>query len=311
MSAGRVQLPDIYLIGAPKAGTTSLADWLGQHPDLYFSVPKEPFYWASDYPAMRARYGYDSRASYEALFSSAAATEAAHRAEGSTVYLYSHAAVPDILAEGGQPRFVVALRAPADLLASYHRTQLVALNEDETYFSVAWRRSLRGEGPRTTPLDPKLVDYPLVGRLGAAVKRLLDVVPPSSVHFVLFDDLAADPAGVWAQLTTFLGLPPQPSASFGIRNASTKTYRSARLRRLTHRPPRGLVAPMRRLQQWSRTTTNPLPTRVKATMWRAEKPPDVDPTVRAEVADFLAEDTRLLGQLVGRDLSHWVSVPSR
>ncbi|CAN5138666.1 hypothetical protein BH20ACT5_BH20ACT5_07850 [soil metagenome] len=41
-------LPELYLIGAPKCGTTSLAGWLAGHPEVYFSVPKEPFYWASD-----------------------------------------------------------------------------------------------------------------------------------------------------------------------------------------------------------------------------------------------------------------------
>lgn len=304
-------IPDVFLIGAPKAGTTSLADWLGQHPDVYFSAPKEPFYWASDYPGMRARYGFDSRASYETLFSSPEARRAALRAEGSTTYLHSQRAVPDILAAVDRPRFIVALRRPVDLLVSYHRTQLVALNEDEADFAAAWRRSVRGVGPQIRPLDPKLVDYPMIGRLGAAVELLLGLVPRESVHFVLFDDLAADPVATWARLIGFLGLSEQPSPTFGARNASTKTYRSALLRKVTHRPPRPLAEPMRRLRQWSRTTSNPLAEKVKATMWRAERRPEVDPADRAEVADFLAADTRRLGELVGRDLSHWVSVPSR
>lgn len=305
------RLPTTYLIGAPKSGTTSLASWLAGHPDVYFSVPKEPNYWASDYPKMRAHYGFDTRSRYEALFSSAEANSAALRAEGSTNYLYSRAAVPDILAAVKKPRFIVVLRQPVDLLVSYHRTQLVALNEDEADFATAWRRSVGGIGPGGTPLDPKLVDYPLVGRLGEAVERLLDLVPRESVHVVLFEDLAADPDVVWAQLIGFLGLSADYRPAFDVRNASNKTYRSALLRRVTHRPPAVLDPPIRWLRQWSRTTSNPVAAKIKARMWRSERRPEVDSAIRAEVADFLAEDTKRLGDILRIDLSHWVTVRPR
>jgi hypothetical protein len=100
--------------------------------------------------------------------------------------------------------FIVAVRNPVDLLASYHRTQLVALNEDERDFATAWRRSLAGCGPACTPLDTKLVDYPRVGALGAALSQLLNRVSPQHVHVVLFDDLADRPAKVWDGVTSFL-----------------------------------------------------------------------------------------------------------
>lgn len=299
------RLPDTYLIGAPKAGTTSLADWLAQHPQVYFSVPKEPYFWAADYPRQRAKYGFDAREAYDALFTAPAAQTAQVVAEGSTTYLYSDVAVPDILAAGGEPRFVVVVRAPADLLVSYHRTQLVALNEDEADFATAWRRSLTGAGPGVTPLDPKLVDYPAVGALGAALQRLLERVPRERVHVVLFDDLASDPAAVWADLAAFLGLPVDPTPDFAVKNASTKSARSAALRRLTHNPPAWLAAPVRAVRQWSRTTSNPLATRVKGLMWKAAARPSVDPAVKAEVAAYLAADTALLAELIGRDLAHW------
>lgn len=306
-----MSLPNLFLIGAPKAGTTSLAGWLADHPDVYFCVPKEPYYWASDYPRLRGHYGFDNQDRYAGLFASERARKARFRADGSTNYLYSETAVPDILARADQPRFIVALRNPVDLLVSYHRTELIALNEDETDFAAAWRRSVAGGSPATIPLDPKLVDYPLVGRLGQAVDRLLRRVPRESIHFVLFDDLAAEPLATWVGLTGFLGLPEEPVPTFDVRNASNKTYRWASLRRLTHRPPRLLAPPMRWLRHWSRTTSNPAAARLKARMWQAERRPEVGPEIRAEVADYLAEDTEHLARLIGVDLSHWVSVSSR
>lgn len=300
-------LPNVFLIGAPKCGTTSIARWLGDHPAAYLSVPKEPFFWAADYPRMRAHYGFETRASYEALYASPEAQQAVVKVDGSTNYLYSQTAVPDIEAAVADARFVVALRNPVDLLISYHRTQLVALNESEPDFATAWRRSVDGGLPATDPLDPKLLDYPLVGRLGAALERLLDTVPRERVHVVMLDDLARDPSGTWVVLTAFLGLDALPEPSFDVHNASNKTARSAALRRLTHRPPPVLEAPIRRLRQWSRTTKNPLVAATKARMWRSAETPQVDAEIRAEVGAYLQPDVAKLALVLGQDLSLWAT----
>ncbi len=298
-------LANVYLIGAPKCGTTSLARWLAKHRDVYLSTPKEPFFWAADYPRMRAHYGFDSRSAYEALYESQSALSATLRVDGSTTYLYSNCAVPDIASAVPDSRFVVTIRNPVDLLISYHRTQLVALNENESDFATAWRRSVDGRVVMTDPLDPKLLDYPLVGQLGQAVERLLEVVPRERVHFVLLDDLARDPGGTWQGLTAFLGIDSLPEPGFDVHNASNKAARSAVLRKLTHRPPALLEAPIRHLRQWSRTTPNPLVAGLKARMWRSAEQPRVTDEVRAEVAEYLRPDVDRLAVLLDRNVPLW------
>lgn len=299
-------VPEIFIVGAPKAGTTSLASWLAQHHDVYFAVPKEPFYWAADYPRLRKHYGFETLESYEGLFASPEAREAQVCAEGSTAYLYSERAVPDILASTAHPRFIVALREPVDLLVAYHRTQLVALNESEPDFATAWRRSLMGIGPDTTPLDPKLVDYPRVGRLGAAVERLLSIAPPEDVHVVYLDDIKVEPERAWYELMGFLELDNRVLPDFRVCNASDKTFRSLALRHLTHRPPRLLDAPVRRIRQWSRTTDTTWVARAKHSMWRPEPKPSISADLHSEVAGVLSADVALLSELTKKDLSHWV-----
>lgn len=300
-------LPDVYLIGAPKAGTTSLARWMAEHPDIYFSVPKEPFYWAADSPRLRQHYGFATRESYEALFDSAAAADAKRRVEGSTVYLYSDRAVPDIVAAVDQPRFVLAVRDPVDLLVSWHRTQLVALNEDEPDFLAAWRRSVDGRLPDTDPLDPKFLDYPRIGALGLAVSRLLSVITRQQLHVVSFDALSRDPRAVWSDLTEFLDVAQEPVPTFKKYNASDKMYRFPRLRRFTHRPPAALGGPMAHIRQWSRTTPLPIVARLKDQMWRPAEKPSITPAAKAEVAAHFREDVRLLGRQLSVDVSRWSS----
>ena len=299
-------LANVYLIGAPKSGTTSLAQWLSAHPEVYFSVPKEPFYWADDYPRMGAHYGFSDRRSYAALFASAEARRAAIRAEGSTIYLYSRTAVPRICATVPDARFIVALRNPVELVVSYHRNQLVALNESERDFATAWRRSLAGGVPDTDPLDPKLLDYPRVGALGAALSRVLEIVPRERLHLLTLDDLRLDPASVWRALTAFLGVSAVPAPDFTAYNVSAKYARYPMVRRLTHRPPELLEKPVATFRQWTRTTSMPGVKAVKRRMWQPATRPQPSPETKAALADHFAPDTRLLASLVPLDVSGWL-----
>ena len=298
-------LPALYLVGAPKAGTTTVARWLSAHPDVYWSVPKEPYYWASDYPRVRAHYGFDTRAAYERLYSSESAARARYRGDGSTTYLYSHSAVPAICEAVPDARFLVCVRNPVDLVISYHRTQLTALNEDEPDFAMAWHRHLDGGLPNTDPLDAKLVDCALVGGVGEAMERLLRVVPRDRVHVVVFNDLARDPAQTWLALADFVGIDPAHMPTFGASNRSDKAARWPTLRRLTHRPPTALQPGVRRLRQWSRTTRTPGVATLKRQMWRPEPRPAVGPQERHELADYFKADIALLSEILDRDLSHW------
>jgi len=299
-------LPNVYLIGAPKAGTTSLSRWMASHPDLYFSKPKEPAHWATDYPKVRELRGFDTRSAYEQLYAGPEARAATHLADGSTVYLYSREAVPAIVAElGDEARFVVALRDPADLVVSFHRTQQLLLNEDEPDFETAWNRSMAGGLPKTDLLDPKLVDYSMVGSLGQAVSRLLDVVDRSRVHFVRFENLRDHPEGVWRDLMAYLGLSADVLPSFDVHNPSTRTFRSPTLHRLRNRPPAPLAGVIRRLRHLS--LRSPYLKRVKSLWWREQPKPQVSPEMRAALTAHFAADVALLSDLISQDLSAWTS----
>lgn len=298
--------PDTYIVGAPKAGTTSLSEWLASHDEVCVSVPKEPFYWAFDYPRLRAHYGFDNTDAYLALFDNEEARAATRTIDASTVYLYSEQAIPEIWDARPDARFVVCLRNPADLIVSYHRTQVVALNEPEQSLDQAWLRAVTGEGDAGNPLDPKLLDYPLVGRLGTAMRRMLDVVPADRVHVVSFDDLSSDPAGVWVRLTEFLEIPGDPQPEFEAHNTSSKMYRSRVLRNMLHRPPAPLDKAVRALRQWSRESDNKLVSRAKGMMWRSEGRPSVSPELAEELREYFRSDIEELSTLVGRDFGHWL-----
>lgn len=293
--------PDTYIVGAPKAGTTSLSEWLSSHDKVHVSVPKEPFYWAFDYPRLRDHYGFATTDAYLALFDTAEARAATRTIDASTVYLYSQQAIPEIWAARPDARFVVCLRNPVDLIVSYHRTQVVALNEPEQSLEYAWRRAVTGEGDHGNPLDSKLLDYPTVGRLGAAMRGLLDVVPRERIHVVWFDELSNDPAKVWHELTDFLEIAAEPAPEFAAHNTSGKMFRSRALRTALHRPPAPLAKAVRALRQWSRESDSALVTKAKGMLWRSEERPSLPAELSEELREFFRPDVEELAGLLGRE----------
>jgi hypothetical protein len=83
--------PTFFIIGAPKCGTTSLAAWLGTHPDAFMSPTKEPDFFNTD-----DRQGVTSLSEYEELFREARNNHIAV-GEASVWYLSSSHAVHNIL----------------------------------------------------------------------------------------------------------------------------------------------------------------------------------------------------------------------
>lgn len=81
--------PELYIIGAPKCGSTALARYLSEHPNISFSKPKEPHLFATDLPKQRL---VDTAPEYLELFPPSKAKPTI-RAEGSVWYLYSREAV--------------------------------------------------------------------------------------------------------------------------------------------------------------------------------------------------------------------------
>jgi len=197
--------PNFFIVGAPKCGTTSLSRWLAKHPEVYFSPIKEPFFFSDDLK-LRDIQGINSLSRYEGLF---AGVKPSHRAigEGSTSYLFSARAVSNILSYKPTAKFVVALRNPVEMAVSFHQEQVNAFNEDVKNFLRAWdlqRKRVKGEAIPKSCQEPKMLMYKDWCSLGAQVAALLSVVDERQVHFVIFDDLVAEPDATYRRLLQFL-----------------------------------------------------------------------------------------------------------
>jgi hypothetical protein len=110
--AVRAALPTFFIVGAAKAGTTSLHEYLAAHPEISMSEPKEPM-------CFQPRHWLDRLPEYQRLF----ATKAAVRGESSTAYTAFPWApdVPDRVRETvPHARIIYIVRDPIPRLISHH-----------------------------------------------------------------------------------------------------------------------------------------------------------------------------------------------
>ncbi len=167
---------------------------------------------------------------------------------------------------------------------------------------------MAGCQPDCDTFDDKLVNYQTVGSLGAAVDRVLRVVPRSQVHFAVFESLRDEPEQVWSALAQFLELSPEPVPSFEVHNPSTRMFRSPLLHRLRARPPAQLAPLIRRMRHASMRTSSKRLRSLKRSVWWQEQPkPSVSVETREMLTDFFADDVRRLGTQLEIDLSGWTT----
>jgi hypothetical protein len=300
--------PTFFLIGAPKCGTTSLAEYLRGHPRICFSDPKEPHYFATDRPYLRhflTEEEYLRRA-----FSHCSGRHLAV-GEGSTHYMLSRVAVPEILRFAPAAKLIAMVRNPIELVQSLHHENLYNLIEDEPDFEKAWRlQPARLEGQRISRRCriPELLQYREAGMLGAHIQRVLCFSSPDQLLVVVFDDLVQDAAEVYRSVLAFLGLEHDGRAEFPV--ANVRRIQSAWFRRVAGAVPLSFWDGLVRFRRTLELREFGIRRRLGEATSNRVAPVPLRPEFRAELVRAFREDVERLSSLLHRDLSHWLATPA-
>ena len=205
-------LPNLFIVGAPRCGTTFLWHCLGQHPRVFMSPIKEPLHFAAhsgtiwrgpgDYQPLLARE------KYLALFADARPGTHQFAGEASTLYLSAADAPERIRAMSANAKIICILRNPLGRAWSHfvqHRSQgRETCRRFVDAVAVEHRRLHDGWAP--------FWGYTELSKYGAQVERWRACFPASQFGIFLFDDLAAAPAAFIGDILKFLDLAPVPTA---------------------------------------------------------------------------------------------------
>jgi hypothetical protein len=226
------QLPNFFILGAPKCGTTSLARYLSEHPAIFLTTPKEPNYFARALftDAARARRpAYQLQwEDYLRLYATAQPTHR-RRGEASTRYLRCEAALREIRERCPAARLIAMLREPVALVQSWHAQKLWEGQETETDLEQAWR--LEAARRRGEHLPPRLkardaLFYSAVASLGSQLEQLGALFPREQICCLRLDDLQRDPRGEYERVLRFLEVPSDERTSFAVHNPRRRTWAS-------------------------------------------------------------------------------------
>jgi hypothetical protein len=285
-------LPHFLIIGAHKAGTTSLHHYFEQHPQVFMTAVKEPNFFSFDAsnPAhvgeAASQFRVRSVEEYEALF--AAADPAAVRGEASPSYLTSYLAPQRIRQVLPDCRLIVSIRNPVDRTYSAYQ------------MGVRAGRITK----RVEDLDPSTDALFRPGLYAGALRTYFDLFGRQAVKVVLFDDLNARPSALMSELFRFVGVDPgfqvDTSYRFNPGGLPARPGLHRFLNSLKRIPGLQRYAPKR----WRSALR-------KVRDGNLQKADPLDAQVRERWEDYFRDDIRRTEQLLGIDLSRWLTAERR
>ncbi len=235
VESGRV--PDFFIVGQPKSGTTALHEILREHPQIYMPDRKEPRYFAEE-----MRYRDSPRPGgtpatleeYLAWFDGARDEQLI--ADASPWYLWSRTAAAGIAEVAPDARIIAIVREPASLLRSLHMEFVQLYVEVETdlrrAIELEERRRAGQDVPRYT-YWPKALMYSEHVRTVEQLRRFDAVFASEQMLVIVYDDFRADNEGTLRRVMDFLGV--DENAPLKFKNANpTVRVRSARMHELVH-----------------------------------------------------------------------------
>ncbi len=293
--------PNLFILGAPKCGTTTLYDWLNQSPEFFGPKQKEPHHFYSPYGDPLPEKDY--LAPYEAM-----PDTAKYAIDASVWNLFGKGSISTIIKTVPDAKFLICLRNPCQMAPSLHYQKIFTGHEDQPNFELAWRlndRRAAGSFEKIKGLpanaDPAHMAYRHTCLIGEQVQRVLQEVDRNKVHFCFLDDISASPDDVFSEICNFLDISPSVQPVFNVANKA-KRWRYPALRGILDT----LSAVKRKV--WKNGSTGLFSWIHNANRMSVgyEAPPV---PLQMEMLDAFKEDIALLSHLTNRDLSHWLDAP--
>jgi Sulfotransferase family len=312
-------LPNFFVVGTGKAGTTSLYHYLKQHPQVYMSPVKEPCYFASEIrPAnlSKAAQGPLRRKSrelaqrlndgkavkplgwlasewedYARLFQNVRDEKAI--GEASAAYLWSETAAANIHSRLPQARIIMILRDPAERAYSQYLHQL-ASGLTRQAFREHLQQCIRNTDRKIGILYPFLE----IGFYSQQVKRYLDLFPRDNIRILWYEEAWREPSRLLADLFQFLNVDATFSPDTSRRELARRAPRLVTAHYLLMKS--GVWRPLQALVPAS------LRPGIRNLAFRRGSSLPLDPKDRQYLVDYYREDIEKLAALLDTDLSAWL-----
>jgi hypothetical protein len=300
-------LPNFFIIGAARSGTSSLDRYLSQHPEIYLSPKKETHFFARDCLPPRFTGPGDERLNqglirdedhYAQLFAGVAGGKAV--GESSAFYLCFPQTAERIAQAIPGAKILMILREPVD--RTYSAYMFLARDSRET---LSFEEGLSREAERKRRGFEPMWWYKELSLYCNQVKHYLEVFGRDRVKVLLYDELFARPAQELREVFAFLGVREDVVIDTAVRYNVSGAPKS-----------RSLYTPLNHFI----FHPSPLEKRIKSLVplhlrkrWASRaigmltRPMPLDSRIYAQLKEYFAEDVGKLEELLHRDLRSWRS----
>ena len=294
-------LPNFLIVGAAKSGTSSLYEYLAQHPDIYLCPVKEPCYFSDGNPRL-----VQTDLEYEALFDGRTTEKAV--GEASASYLYDPKTPEKIETLLDGVKIIIILRNPVNRAYSQWGQIFYQLGYEKLSFENALEaedeRISQGKFGETSPFYYGFYHYFHAGLYYEHVKRYFDTFEREQVQVHIFEEFIKSPIKTCREIFTFIGVDPDFTPIIDKHNPAA-AFRVGILHRFLLSPPSFLDKLYQALPMRSKL----LVYNVARSIFRMNLQDMSRPPMKKHIRDRLMESYRenidQLEDLLGRDLSIW------
>jgi hypothetical protein len=296
--------PNFLIAGMAKCGTSSLAQYLQQHPDVFITKHKEPRYFSSQcmqFPMggpkdkeVESWYVKDWN-QYLKMFESAKG-EAIGEASADTLYFHS-CTIPLIKEKLGNPKIIIILRDPVKRAFSAY--QHLIRDKRET---GSFEEALQKEPERIRDNYELIYHYKKVSQYYEPVKAFLDNF--TDVKVIFNEDLQNDTANCLKEIFQFLDVNPEQEIEYDLRfNVSGKPKN-----RVLHESLQSETKIRKMVRPFVRLIFPTEEKRIRMVTWLSGKNMNrlqLHEETAKELYKFFQEDMDKLKDLLGKDLKQW------
>lgn len=300
-------MPNFLIIGAAKAGTTALYNYINQHPQVFMSSEKEPHFFAFEgekvnFSGTAGEKEWLNRNAitdinlYQQQFRDVSKETAI--GEASALYLYIPKAAERIRHHIPEVKLITILRNPVERAYS----AFIFQKRDGLEPDLDFAQALAAEEWRRQNNWVPIYYYQHMGFYYHQLKRYFDLFPQEQIKVYLHDDFTSNPLSVLQDAFRFLGVDdtfnPNMSARHNVSGIPKNKVLHEFLRAESH-PVKTLLKPL-------------IPKKLRRSVMlnlhnnNLEKATPLSQDIRQQLSELYEEDILKLQDLIQKDLSKWL-----
>lgn len=286
---------NLFIVGAPKCGTTSLYNYIDKHPNIFFPKIKEPNYFSHKH--VKSLYYHDQTidniSTYENMYKALDTNKYEYLGDSSVSYLFYNDTAKKIYDYNKDAKIIIMLRHPVERAYSHYlmdkRSGYIKSNLSQIIYESNQSKNILNQ-----QIYQQIIE---LGHYYNQVKFYLDIFERKNIQIIFFDDFKNNTELVTNNLLNFLDL-DSCEIDFKQRYNEYMVPKNKIINRIYR------FSPLRHFMQ-KIISNNKLKEKLKNFFLISGKKDPLDNNLKIKLYNYYKEDIEKLEKLLNKDLTHW------